>query len=65
MADVYMSHHHSMEVQCVCRHSSAQGKLARDCASDDTTKRSSTALNFVPSKSYFKYSKAVLHVLHF
>ena len=66
MADVYMSprysNNNSMEVQCMCRHSSARQNLARDCASDDTTQCSLRALNFVPFKSYLRYSEAVLHV---
>ena len=36
MADVYMSQYGS--IVCVFRHSSAKQNLARDCASDDTTK---------------------------
>ena len=47
---------------CVRRHCSAQQNLARNCASDDTTTK---ALNFVLSKSHFRYSKAVLHVYIF
>ena len=50
---------------CVCRHSSAQKNLVHNVHLMTLPKRSLRALNFIPSKSNFRYSKALLHVYIF
>ena len=56
---------HSMDVQCVCVYADILQVSKTWLATVHLMtlpNRSLRALNFVPSKSYFMYSTAVLHV---